>query len=203
MDLGNLAALQAQMPLTATGYYLLDVGAKINPPLGYMFNKGEIRLQTFEERNGIIEMREKTHEDCFAAPDTSTPRDYSHIDLDLLCEDILQRLSSKTSAYMYFNTEAHHPTLRKGLGLPKSGLPSYERDFQDAPEKEILLSRAAAEDSNTDKVALVCNCKKKCTKCYTCVKNSEPYTQYCHKNDINCGNLPDTVIELTEARLVS
>ena len=110
------------MPSTATGYYLLDVGAKINPPLGYMFNKGEIRLQTFKERNGIIKMQEKTHKDCFAAPDISTPRDYSHIHSDILCENTLQRLISKKSAYTYFSMEAHHPTLRKGLGLPKDGL---------------------------------------------------------------------------------
>ena len=80
VDLGDLAALQAQIPLT-TGYYLLDVGAKINPPLEYIF------LQTFEERNRIIEMQEKTYKDCFAAPDTSILYDYSHIYLDLLCED--------------------------------------------------------------------------------------------------------------------
>ena len=56
VDLGDLAALQAQIPLTATGYYLLDVGAKIDPLLEYMFNKGEIRLQTFKERNRIIKI---------------------------------------------------------------------------------------------------------------------------------------------------
>ena len=71
-----------------------------------------------------------------------------------------------------------------------------------SPAKEILLSQAAALASNANRVALSCNCKKKCSKRCTCVKNSKPCTQYCHKAEFDCGNLPDTALELTEASIV-
>ena len=82
-------------------------------------------------------------------------------------------------------------------------VPGYTEDFKNAPDKEILLSQAAAEASNVEKVALACNCKKKCTKRCICVKNSKPCSQYCHKSEIDCGNAPDAILELTEAQLVS
>ena len=82
-------------------------------------------------------------------------------------------------------------------------VPGYMEDFKNAPGKEILLSQAAAEASNAEKVALACNCRKKCTKRCTCVKNNKPCSQYCHKSEIDCGNAPGTVLELTEAQLIS
>ena len=81
-------------------------------------------------------------------------------------------------------------------------IPSYVQDFENALEKEILLPRAAAEVSNADKVALACHCKKICTKRCICVKNGKSCSQYCHQSEIKSGNLPDTVVELTEAQLV-
>ena len=82
-------------------------------------------------------------------------------------------------------------------------VPDFTKQFQNAPTKVILLSQAAAMESNTDHVSLACNCKKKCTKRCICVKNSRLCSQFCHKSEINCGNLPDAIAELTEAQLVS
>ena len=74
--------------------------------------------------------------------------------------------------------------------------------FQNAPTTNILLSQAAAKASNAERVALSCNCKKNCTKRCVCVKNGKTCTQYCHKSEIDCGNLPETLLELTEAQLI-
>ena len=76
------------------------------------------------------------------------------------------------------------------------------QQFKNTPKKEVLLSRATAQASNTNCIALSCNCKKKCTKRCVCIKNSKTYTQYCHKSDFDCSNLPDTALELTETHLV-
>ena len=76
------------------------------------------------------------------------------------------------------------------------------QQFKNTPKKEILLSQAVAEASNVTRVALSCNCKKKRIKRCVCVKNGKTCTQYCHKSTFNCGNLSDTIIELTEAHLV-
>ena len=76
------------------------------------------------------------------------------------------------------------------------------QQFENAPKKEVLLSRATAQASNTNHIALSCNCKKKCTKRCVCVKNSKTCTQYYHKSDFDCDNLPDTVLELTETYLI-
>ena len=86
--------------------------------------------------------------------------------------------------------------------VAKQLIPDLTRQFLNAPKRIIPLSQAAAEDSNTDRVALSCNCKKKCTKACRCVKNLKKCTQYCHKTELKCGNLPDTVLELTEAHIM-
>ena len=65
------------------------------------------------------DIKVETHEDSFTIPKISTSSDYLHIDLDRLCEDTLQKLLSKKSSYVYFNTEAHHSVWQKNLVFRK------------------------------------------------------------------------------------
>ena len=120
VDLANLAALQAQLPPTATGYYLLDIGAQIKPPLGSQSYAGEIQDQSFKMKNGVLQMQTIVRDGHFVIPQMPTS-DYSQTNPDNLCEETLRRLSGK-STYAYFNTEAHHLELRKDLCLPQPGL---------------------------------------------------------------------------------
>ena len=87
--------------------------------------------------------------------------------------------------------------------VPEQLITDLRKEFHNAPEKEVLLSQAATEAANSDRVALACSCKNTCTKRCRCVKNSKPCTQYCHKSEMDCGNAPDGIIELTEAQIVS
>ena len=121
VELEHLAALQAQLPSTATGYYLLDIGAQIKQPRELTSYAGEIHDQSFKMKNGILEMRDVTRDGHFTIPQMPAPSDHSQTSPDELCEEILRKLSGK-STYTYFNTEAHHLALRQGLGLPKPGL---------------------------------------------------------------------------------
>ena len=79
-----------------------------------------------------------------------------------------------------YQVQSHYGVI-KGLILThslnvvaKQHLTNLAQQFQNASEEEILLSNAAAMASNTERIALSCNCKSKYTKRYNCVKNGKP-----------------------------
>ena len=86
--------------------------------------------------------------------------------------------------------------------VPEHLVTDLRQELENSPTKEVTLSQAAAHASNTTYIALSCNCKKRCNKRCRCVKNSKLCSQYCHKSDFDCGNLPNTIVELTEAQLI-
>ena len=86
--------------------------------------------------------------------------------------------------------------------IDKELFPELMAQFDDAPTTRILLSQAAKKASNTKYIALSFNCKAKCMKSCRWVKNGKKYTQYCHKSEFDYTNLPNTILELTEAQVV-
>ena len=72
-----------------------------------------------------------------------------------------------------------------------------------APTKKLTLHEAALKESNVQRVAVACNCRKGCgTNRCVCHKNAKGYTQYCHPEEYDCGNMEERIIDRTEKPIV-
>ena len=69
---------------------------------------------------------------------------------------------------------------------------------------EITLTKAARLNSTSDRVAIKCSCRGKCTgspRCQ-CSKNQKKCTQYCHDAERQCDN-SSTILEGTEQAIIT
>ena len=80
----------------------------------------------------------------------------------------------------------------------------YLNDFINAPTKKLTLHEAALKELNVRYVAVSYNYRKGCSinRC-VCHKNAKEYTQYCHPEEYDCGDMEERIINRTERPIIN
>ena len=129
-DFDDLATLQAELPPTSAGYYLVDVGVKMHPAPRHPLQRGILYFQKFSSRKrcGLVTLKDCQKPQKLSASNQFKVPSFSELvynrntNLEKLCEDILDKLEYSTQAHQYLNLTGHYLEVRKNLGLPHKAL---------------------------------------------------------------------------------
>ena len=128
--LDDLFELESRLPPTSSGFFLVDLGGAPDCAPRDPITRGSVLRQEFTiDEHGMLAGRSHNRDELaqlgtkFIVPSLA-PMDTvnRHMDLEKLFESTLQELGSGDEVHEYLIATAHHPEVRRNLGLSGPGL---------------------------------------------------------------------------------